>query len=65
MGNGAEQTDERPVGDETYRIQRYRPRIEGLFARIERWTNPAEPGDTLLAIHFPRQCHYLVWENRR
>jgi hypothetical protein len=21
-----------------YRIQRYRPRIEGLFARIERWT---------------------------
>ena len=22
-----------------YRIQRYRPRIEGLFARIERWTN--------------------------
>lgn len=24
-----------------YRIQRYRPRTEGLFARIERWTNPA------------------------
>jgi RHS repeat-associated protein len=22
-----------------YRIRRYRPRIEGLFARIERWTN--------------------------
>ena len=22
-----------------YRVQRYRPRIEGLFARIERWTN--------------------------
>src|SRR5438128_6744845 len=22
-----------------YRIERYRPRIEGLFARIERWTN--------------------------
>src|SRR5262249_22838621 len=22
-----------------YRILRYRPRIEGLFARIERWTN--------------------------
>jgi Salmonella virulence plasmid 65kDa B protein len=22
-----------------YKIQRYRPRIEGLFARIERWTN--------------------------
>lgn len=23
-----------------YKIRRYRPRIEGLFARIERWTNP-------------------------
>jgi hypothetical protein len=27
--------DERTEGD--YRIRRYRPRIEGLFARIERW----------------------------
>src|SRR5215218_9483352 len=24
-----------------YKIHRYRPRIEGLFARIERWTNTA------------------------
>jgi RHS repeat-associated protein len=24
-----------------YRVRRYRPRIEGLFARIERWTNLA------------------------
>jgi hypothetical protein len=30
---------------ETYRIKRYRPRIEGLFARIERWTNANDPGD--------------------
>jgi RHS repeat-associated protein len=29
----------RTIGDNTYRIKRYRPRIEGLFARIERWTN--------------------------
>jgi RHS repeat-associated protein len=28
-----------------YRIKRYRPRIEGLFARIERWTS-IEDGDT-------------------
>jgi RHS repeat-associated protein len=28
-----------PVPREGYRIQRYRPRVEGLFARIERWTN--------------------------
>jgi len=27
------------VGNQKYQIQRYRPRIEGLFARIERWTN--------------------------
>ncbi len=28
-----------------YTIERYRPRIEGLFARIERWTNDADPSD--------------------
>ena len=28
-----------------YRIRRYRPRIEGLFARIERWTKIGTPGD--------------------
>ena len=28
-----------------YLIRRYRPRIEGLFARIERWTNQANPSD--------------------
>ena len=29
-----------------YLVRRYRPRTEGLFARIERWTNPADPADT-------------------
>jgi len=29
----------RKIGTKTYDIRRYRPRIEGLFARIERWTN--------------------------
>ena len=28
-----------------YVIRRYRPRIEGLFARIERWTSQADPED--------------------
>lgn len=28
-----------PSSDPGYTVQRYRPRIEGLFARIERWTN--------------------------
>lgn len=36
----------RKVDDKTYTIQRYRPRIEGLFARIERWTNQVDPKDT-------------------
>lgn len=35
----------RTVGAKTYAIRRYRPRIEGLFARIERWSNQADPTD--------------------
>ena len=31
--------DDRPIGAATYHVRRYRPRIEGLFALIERWTN--------------------------
>jgi hypothetical protein len=34
-----EDVPDRTIGTDTYQIQRYRPRIEGLFARIERWTN--------------------------
>jgi hypothetical protein len=29
----------RTIDNVTYRVRRYRPRVEGLFARIERWTN--------------------------
>ena len=36
----------RTVAGNTYRIQRYRPRIEGLFARIERWTNQTDTNDS-------------------
>ncbi|MGD9362758.1 MAG: SpvB/TcaC N-terminal domain-containing protein, partial [Desulfobacterales bacterium] len=36
----------RTLQGNTYRIQRYRPRIEGLFARIERWTNQDDPSDS-------------------
>jgi hypothetical protein len=36
----------RQVNGVEYRIQRYRPRIEGLFARIERWTGVADPADS-------------------
>src|SRR5262249_21346740 len=41
-----EQMPPRTVDGKTYRIERHRPRIEGLFARIERWTNQTEPADT-------------------
>src|SRR6266702_1495700 len=30
--------EQRPLQDGEYRVERYRPRVEGLFARIERWT---------------------------
>jgi hypothetical protein len=38
--NGRHVVHEKPrtVGGVVYAIRRYRPRIEGLFARIERWT---------------------------
>jgi RHS repeat-associated protein len=36
----------RTIGCNRYTIHRYRPRIEGLFARIERWTNQFDPSDT-------------------
>ncbi|WP_460821619.1 SpvB/TcaC N-terminal domain-containing protein [Nocardioides ungokensis] len=40
-GGGAwrRETSTRTVGGHIYRVDPYRPRIEGLFARIERWTD--------------------------
>jgi len=35
-----EPVPDRVIDATKYKIRRYRPRIEGLFARIERWTNP-------------------------
>ncbi len=40
-----EQLPPRTVDGKTFSIQRYRPRIEGLFARIERWTNQTDHTD--------------------
>jgi len=37
---------QRTLYGQQYAIHRYRPRVEGLFARIERWTNVAHPEDT-------------------
>jgi RHS repeat-associated protein len=39
------QLSERIVNAATYRVDRYRPRVEGLFARIERWTNTTDATD--------------------
>jgi RHS repeat-associated protein len=41
-GRHFEDTETAPA----YTIYRYRPRVEGLFARIERWTNKTDPEDT-------------------
>ena len=39
-------TPSRPVYGQQYAVHRYRPRVEGLFARIERWINLSDPTDT-------------------
>ncbi|TKB79488.1 MAG: toxin [Nitrospira sp.] len=36
---------DRTIENKTYRIRCYRPRIEGLFARIERWSNQTDSTD--------------------
>lgn len=36
---------ERTIGSKVYTVGRYRPRGEGLFARIERWQNQADATD--------------------
>ncbi|HMN29600.1 MAG TPA: SpvB/TcaC N-terminal domain-containing protein, partial [Caldilineaceae bacterium] len=41
-----EELPPRIIHDSTYRIRRYRPRVEGLFARIERWTNQDDATDS-------------------
>jgi len=37
--NWKRDSSKRTVDNAAYEIQRYRPRVEGLFARIERWKN--------------------------
>ncbi|MDR2712809.1 MAG: toxin, partial [Clostridiales bacterium] len=35
----------RIIKDKSYQVRRYRPRVEGAFARIECWRNMADPTD--------------------
>jgi RHS repeat-associated protein len=44
-GNMVIHEDTRAIAAATYQVRRYRPRVEGLFARIERWANPANPAE--------------------
>jgi RHS repeat-associated protein len=44
-GNQVVHEKPRTVGGVTYTVRRYRPRTEGLFSRIERWTRVDQPGD--------------------
>lgn len=44
-GSWTRTTFNRSRNNNTYAVQQYRPRIEGLFARIERWTNIDDAGD--------------------
>ena len=44
--------DPRTIDGDTYSVRCYRPRIEGLFARIERWTNIRRCDGCFLALDF-------------
>jgi RHS repeat-associated protein len=39
-------TPSRPLYGNQYAVHRYRPRVDSLFARIERWVNLEDPQDT-------------------
>ena len=43
---GSNATDEITLAGKRYTIRRYRPRIEGLFALIEYWTEIGQPANT-------------------
>jgi hypothetical protein len=45
-GQWVRDASSRIIYGKQYSIQRYRPRVEGLFARIERWANLSDPQDT-------------------
>jgi RHS repeat-associated protein len=45
-GNFVVHEKSRTINGVVYRVRRYRPRVEGLFARIERWTNSTDQGDS-------------------
>ena len=55
----------RSVDGVAYTVRRYRPRIEGLFARIERWTNQSDSTDVFWRLHLRGKHHNLVWQELR
>src|SRR3954462_4127172 len=45
-GDLAPQRETRTAFGESYEIRQFRPRIEGLFARIEQWSNLSDAAET-------------------
>ena len=45
-GNWTRDVSSRSLYGQQYSIHRYRPRVDSLSARIERWTNVSDPQDT-------------------
>jgi hypothetical protein len=63
-GGWQRQPFDSPANESGYIVQRYRPRIEELFARIERWTDKVT-GISHLAVHLEGQYHDPLWQSRR
>jgi len=45
-GNWTRDVSSRTLYGQQYSIHRYRPRVDSLFARVERWANVSDPQDT-------------------
>ncbi|MBL0136306.1 MAG: hypothetical protein IPP79_21200 [Chitinophagaceae bacterium] len=51
--------NERDSSDGLFTIRYYKPRIEGLFARIERWTEKYRKNK--MACYYQGKYHYPFW----
>src|SRR5437868_5379739 len=58
-GNPLPNEELRDADGARYQVRRYRPRTEGLFARVERWTQGRQRRDSL-ALHLEGQRGRLL-----
>ncbi|MBK9423617.1 MAG: hypothetical protein IPN54_05750 [Bacteroidetes bacterium] len=54
---------ERDSSDGHFTIRNYQPRIEGLFARIARWSEKNNRKNQM-AYHYQRKHHNTIWMDR-